>query len=263
MRLWLIPHGLRSACLANGVKIVNLVPVDCSRVPPYLSMLAESGGTCIVLQLRNLWETSAAHEQLATLRWPARSPGFMHVISATEETIGCDTAVYYIAVVGKEFVEWLLEPEVRMEQHTDRKMTVDEPGTVAKLTGRAKEAIAAEWPTTMWMVAARKAIDRTAPLAIDALVRGKIVKQDTAKILRGWIKSDVGSGAYGYLAGSLLTMHPKVAKRPWLAELAKHMRLEGGARIVGSVVDPLLSAVEAVLIGAVEETGIEVEESES
>lgn len=263
MRLWQIPQELRSACVANGVKFVNLMPVDGSRAPRYMEVWAESGGTCIVLRLQRGDPISGVHEQLATICWPGEDPEFMHIISVTAEGPGCGAAVNCIAVVGKDFVEWLLKPEVRMEQ-TDRKgtVTVHEPGTVARLTGRAREAFAAEWPTTMWMVAARKAIDRTAPLAIDALVRGKIVKPDTAKILRAWIKSEVGSGAYGYLAGSLLTMHPKVANRPWLAELAKHMRLEGGARIVGSVVDPLLSAVEAVLIGAVEETGIDVEESD-
>lgn len=174
-----------------------------------------------------------------------------------------------VAVVGEACVAELtsaymarLKRSFGCEQETKKEVAMTEQraekGFYEMTKDRVAVALKSEAPTTMWMVAARKAIDSTAPLAIDALVRGKIITKETAKIAKVWVGNEVGSGIYGYVAGTLLTMHPKAAKRAWLAELAKHMRLEGGARVIGAVVDPLLKAVEAVLLGAVEDAGIEV-----
>lgn len=162
-----------------------------------------------------------------------------------------------VLVIGKKRVLELLEPKevIVTEQKNDM-------GLLETTRARISSAIKEEAKVTMWMVAARKAIDQTAPLSVDALLRGKIIGAETANAMKTWLAQDVGSGVYGYVAGTLLTMHPKAAKRAWLAELAKHMRLEGGARIVGVVVDPILKAVEAVLLGAVEDSGIAVDEKD-
>lgn len=170
-----------------------------------------------------------------------------------------ERTVLAVLVIGREAVEKLLKKE---DQMTNQNQKTEEQNIVSDLKARAKGALAEEIPTVAWMTAARAAIDRSAPQIGKVLVKAKVIRAPTGEMVTAFVKSDLGSGIYGFAAGTILSAHPRAAKKPWLGMIAKHMRMEGLARIGTVLVDPLLTAVERVLLGAVEESGIDVSEVE-
>lgn len=132
-----------------------------------------------------------------------------------------------------------------------------DPRRGPSLRQRAREAASEEIPQAMWMAAARKAIERSSPALTRVLLKSKILPASSSSLLKEKLATPLGGGLYGLAAGTLLSAHPRAAQIPWLGTLAYHMRLEGMARVASVLIDPMLAAVEAVLLSSVRDSGID------
>lgn len=213
-----------------------------------LEVWAEDGGSRLVVAASSVMtaETVLAH-------YCAGACLIETCVECAVSGFGQRDSVVAVAVVGRSCISMLLSKEKPVAE-------TKETGTVAGLTGRASAALGEEIPTVAWMTAARQAIDRSGPRIGQVLVKAKAIRPETAKIVTTFVTSELGSGVYGFVVGTVLSAHPRAAKKPWLGMIAKHMRMEGLARIGAVLVDPLLAAVENVLLGAVEESGIDVKD---
>lgn len=149
--------------------------------------------------------------------------------------------------------------ERNMKEHDVGDDEDDEPESKS-MKGRVLGSLAEELPDAGWRIAGRKAIDRSVGPALNALVKSKVVTRATANLIADFVSKPLGGGLYGVVLGTVITSHPRAANKPWVARLAREMRVEGWSRIGDLVVDPVLDALEVVFLSQLRDSGVDVNE---
>lgn len=129
-------------------------------------------------------------------------------------------------------------------REVERRIKMNRERNDMSIKNRAVNAIKTEGPATLWLLSAKKIIETTPTKVVKALVTANVIKPDQAAIANKWLATPLGSGVYGYAVGALLSVHPKAASVAWVSNVASYLRIEGGSRIAGIVIDPIFGVIE-------------------